>query len=190
MEETVLLAPEIATDHLILNPLSAADVEALFAYRSLPEVCRYQSWAPASLQEVAAFIEGLASTEFDTLGTWFQLGIRLRESRGLIGDLGVHFLDDGQQVEVGFTTAPAFQRKGLATEAVVGLLDCLFGSLGKHRVTASVDPRNTASLGVVRRIGMRQEAHFVQSVYFKGGWVDDLVFAVLAQEWSERQSVR
>jgi RimJ/RimL family protein N-acetyltransferase len=75
MKETVLLAPEIATDHLILNPLSAADVEALFAYRSLPEVCRYQSWAPASLQEVAAVIEGRASTEFDTRGTWFQLGI-------------------------------------------------------------------------------------------------------------------
>jgi len=181
-----LLAPEIATDHLILTPLSAADSAALFAYRSLPEVCRYQSWEPASLQEAARFIADLGATAFDTPGTWFQLGIRLRESRDLIGDLGVHFLDDGEQVEIGFTLAPASQHRGLATEAVAGLLDYLFGPLGKHRVTASVDPRNTASLGLVRRIGMRQEAHFVQSVYLRGGWVDDVEFAVLAQEWKGR----
>jgi RimJ/RimL family protein N-acetyltransferase len=189
MEEAVLLAPEIATDHLILKPLSAADAEALFAYRSLPEVCRYHRWEPSSLQEATSFIEDLGATEFDTPGTWCQLGIRLRESGDLIGDLGVHFLDDGEQVEIGFTLAPASQRQGLATEAVSGLLDYLFGSLGKHRVTASVDPRNTASLGLVRRIGMRQEAHFVQSLYFKGGYVDDVVFAVLAREWNGRQSV-
>ena len=188
MEEAVLQAPEIVTDRLILRPLSAADSEALFAYRSLPEVCRYQSWEPTSLQEAVSFIEDLGRTEFDTSGTWFQLGIRLRGSDDLIGDLGVHFLDD-EQVEIGFTLAPAFQGQGLATEGVTGLLDHLFGLSGKHRVTASVDPRNTASLGLVRRIGMRQEAHFVQSVYFKDDWVDDVVFAVLASEWNGRRPV-
>ena len=80
MEEAVLQAPEIVTDRLILRPLSAADSEALFAYRSLPEVCRYQSWEPTSLQEAVSFIEDLGRTEFDTSGTWFQLGIRLRGS--------------------------------------------------------------------------------------------------------------
>ena len=179
-------APEIITDRLTLSPLSAADSGDLFAYRSLPEVCRYQSWEPASLQDAVDFIESLASTEFDTPGTWFQLGIRLSESGNLIGDLGVHFMEDGKQVEIGFTLAPALQRQGLATEAVVGLLDHLFGTLGKHRVTASIDPRNTASVGLANRVGMRQEAHFVQSLWFSGCWADDLLFAVLASEWNRR----
>jgi RimJ/RimL family protein N-acetyltransferase len=30
---------------------------------------------------------------------------------------------------------------------------------------------------------MRQEAHFRKSLWFKGEWVDDVVFAVLASEW-------
>ena len=119
-------------------------------------------------------------------GTWFQLGVRLRESAALVGDLGVHFFEDGRQVEVGFTLAPDSQGRGLGTEAVVGLLDYLFRHLHKHRVSASVDPRNERSLRLLRRVGMRQEAHFLQSLHFKGEWADDTVFAILASEWSAR----
>lgn len=178
--------PEIVTDRLILAPLSATDAAALFAYRSLPEVSRYQSWEPSLLQDAVRWIETLRPVEFDSPGTWFQLGIRSRASGHLVGDLGVHFLDDDRQVEIGFTMAPDCQGRGLGTEAVVGLLDHLFGSLGKHRVCASVDPRNEASLRLLRRVGMRQEAHFRQSLWFKGAWADDVVFAVLASEWSAR----
>lgn len=81
---------------------------------------------------------------------------------------------------------PAFQGRGLATEAVVGLLDCLFVRLGKHRVVASVDPRNLASVRLLKRLGMREEAHFRESLLFKGDWVDDAVFAILASEWTTR----
>jgi RimJ/RimL family protein N-acetyltransferase len=31
----------------------------------------------------------------------------------------------------------------------------------------------------MRRLGMRQEAHFVQNEIFKGDWGDGLVFAML-----------
>ena len=184
-----MTGPEISTDRLILSPLSAADAPALFAYRSLPEVSRYQSWQPKSLDDAAGFIERFASTEFDTPGTWFQFGIRQRESGELVGDLGVHFLEDGRQTEIGFTLAPASQGRGFGTEAVVGVLDLLFRQLGKHRVFASVDPRNQPSLRLLQRVGMRQEAHFRQSLLFKGEWCDDVVFAVLDSEWVERKPI-
>jgi len=32
-------------------------------------------------------------------------------------------------------------------------------------------------------LGMRQEAHHVESYLFRGEWVDDVVFALLAREW-------
>jgi RimJ/RimL family protein N-acetyltransferase len=105
-----------------------------------------------------------------------------------VGDLGVHFMEDGEQVEIGFTLAPAWQGRGFAAEAVAGLLDHLFGVLHKHRVFASVDPRNVASRRLLRRLGMREEAHFVQSVPYRGGWADDIVAAVLASEWMARSS--
>jgi RimJ/RimL family protein N-acetyltransferase len=182
-----LPAPEITTDRLTLSPLSTTDAEALFAYRSLPEVARYQGWEPRSLADAHDFISGVASNEFDTPGTWFQFGIRLRSTSELIGDLGVHFLEDGHQVEIGFTLAPASQGRGFAAEAVAAAIDLLFERLGKHRVTASVDPRNEPSLRLLRRVGMRQEAHFRESLLFKGEWADDIVFAVLRSEWMARR---
>lgn len=176
--------PEITTLRLRLSRLAADDAPALFEYRSDPEVCRYQSFEPGSLADAEAFIAGLQPNEFDTAGTWFQFAIRHRESGQVIGDIGAHFMtDDPRQVEIGFTMSPQFQRQGLGTEAVSGLLGFLLGDCGKHRVFASVDPRNESSVKLLRRVGMREEAHFRKSLWFKGGWVDDMIFAILDSEW-------
>jgi RimJ/RimL family protein N-acetyltransferase len=45
------------------------------------------------------------------------------------------------------------------------------------------DARNAASAGVLRHIGMRQEALFRENEWVKGEWTDELVFAILADEW-------
>jgi RimJ/RimL family protein N-acetyltransferase len=180
-----LPGPEIVTQRLKLTPLDPRDAAAFFRYRSDAEVCRYQSWAPGSVDDALSFITELQSVAFDTQGTWFQLAVRLREADLLIGDIGVHFpVDQPGQVEIGFTVAPGHQRRGLGTEAVRGLLDHIFGPLGKHRVFASVDPRNEASIALLRSVGMRQEAHFRESLWLKEEWVDDLVFGILESEWA------
>jgi len=178
---------EILTHRLRLSQLIASDAPAMYEYRSDSEVCRYQSFEPNSLGDVEEFIGGLESNVFDTPGTWFQFAIRLRESELLIGDLGVHFIaNEPRQVEIGFTVAPARQGRGLATEAVLGILSYLFEIAHKHRVFASVDPRNETSIALLKRVGMRQEAHFRESLWFKGGWADDVVFGILESEWASR----
>jgi RimJ/RimL family protein N-acetyltransferase len=87
-------------------------------------------------------------------------------------------------VEIGFTIAPAHQHQGYATAAVVALLDYLFTVLRKHRVWDSVDPRNQPSMALLRRVKMRQEAHFRDSLFWRGEWVDDVVFGLLASDWT------
>lgn len=180
----MLRAPEILTERLRLNRLVASDAPDMFAYRSLPDVCRFQNFEPGSLADVEGFLVGILHNDFDTPGTWFQFAIRHRGTGRLVGDLGTRFpADDPHQVEIGITLAPAVQGRGLAAEAVAGVLDFLFVECGKHRVFASVDPRNESSVKLLRRVGMRQEAHFVQSLWFKGEWADDVVFGILAGEW-------
>jgi RimJ/RimL family protein N-acetyltransferase len=179
--------PDIRTERLKLSPLVASDASAMFAYRSDPDVCRYQSFEPGSLGDVERFIAELQPNVFDTAGTWFQFAIRGRQPGQLIGDLGTHFsADDPRQVEIGLTVSPAHQGQGYGTEAALGVLDYLLGFLRKHRVYASVDPRNESSVALLRRIGMRQEAHFRKSLWFKGEWADDMVFGILAAEWESR----
>lgn len=179
--------PEILTQRLKLCPLIMSDAPAMFEYRSDPEVFRYQSFEPGSLSDVEEFIGGLQSSAFDTAGTWFQFAIWHKDSGQLIGDLGTHFsADDPRQVEIGFTVSPKNQGQGYGTEAVTGVLDHLLGPLQKHRVFASVDPRNEPSVALLKRVGMREEAHFRKSLWFKDEWTDDMVFGILGSEWKRR----
>ena len=181
---------DIVTDRLNLRDLEPADAEFMLLYRSEPEVSRYQSWEPASVDQLRSYFEELAGMDPDTPGAWYQLGIALRSGGELIGDCGIHILDAPRLAEIGITVAPRFQCRGYATEALRAIVGYLFGKLRKHRISASVDPRNTGSIRLMHRLAFRQEAHLIGSLWFKGQWVDDVVFAMLAREWAAGQQSR
>lgn len=175
----------IVTAHLALRDLELSDAHRIFEYRSHPEVSRFQSWGTQSADAIQSYIRDLAGTEPGSPGLWYQIGIILASSRELIGDCGFRVLEaEPRHAEIGIALAPEFQGRGYATEALRALLDYLFLALGKHRAFGSVDPCNVQSVKLLQRVGMRKEAHFVRSLWFKGEWVDDVIFAVLASEWN------
>jgi RimJ/RimL family protein N-acetyltransferase len=175
---------EFITHRLRLDVLRESDVETLFQYRSDPSVALYQGWRPQSRDEALDFIRSQQQIALDVPDSWLQLAIRLSDDGALIGDLGLHLPADADgSYEFGITIAPVYQGKGYAREAARALLDFLFRSLGAHRVHASIDPRNVASAALLRSLGMRQEAHFRESLKLRGEWVDDVIFALLAREW-------
>jgi RimJ/RimL family protein N-acetyltransferase len=177
---------KIQTNRLLLRNLLPGDADAMFAYRSHPVICQYQSWEPQSALEVESFIDKMAKIEFDTTG-WYQIAMALESDGSLIGDCGIHFLEaDRRTAEFGISIAPERQGNGYATEALNAILNMLFADLRKHRVFASVDPLNLSSMALMKRLELRQEAHFVQSLWFKNKWTDDAVFAMLASEWSRK----
>lgn len=179
-------SPEIITPRLRLDPLRASDAPAMFEYLSRPEVRLYQTFEPAELEDVLEYIESSQAHPFGAPGEWFQLGMRRLADDVLIGDVGVHVLgNDPRQAEIGISLHPSHQGVGYATEAFRGVLGHLFDELEKHRVMASVDPRNVASIALLERVGMRLEAHFKQSLWFKGYWADDMIFGLLRSEWLE-----
>ena len=72
--------------------------------------------------------------------------------------------------------------QGYAQEAVTALVAYAFVSFPLHRITASVDPQNAASVRVLEKCGFAKEAHFRQPEWFKGIWADDAIYAVLAAD--------
>jgi RimJ/RimL family protein N-acetyltransferase len=172
------------TERLLLRMLEPPDAAVFYEYRSNPAVSKYQSWKPKSVSEIESFIRNQRIPQPNTVDFWVQLAICLRETGILIGDCGMHFPQrDSPQVEIGFTIAPAHQRRGYALEAVRAIIGYLFHDLKKHRVYASVDPRNAGSISLLEQLPMRKEAHFRKSIFFEGEWVDDIVYAVLEKEW-------
>ncbi len=179
---------ELKARTIILRCMRPADAETLFSYRSLPEVARYQDWAPAAVDEAHELAETQAELEPGTPGTWFQFIICHREDGDMVGDCGILFPEDEHQSpEFGIALHPDHRRRGYATVAGQLMIDYLFGELGVHRVAARTDPRNLPPIAVLNRLGLREEAHFRQSYWHRGEWVDDMVFAMLKEEWERER---
>lgn len=178
-------AEPLRTPRLVIRAMTAADVDDVHAFQSDPEVVRYEPFEPRSREEVAEKVAKFAAAL--TLagdGDFWQLAIERAGAPGVIGELYFalkRVADRGG--EIGWTLHPAHQGRGYMTEAASAMLDVAFGPLELHRVFAQLDPRNTTSAALCRRLGMRREAHFVEDLWFKGEWGDTAVYAVLAREW-------
>ncbi|NJK96022.1 MAG: GNAT family N-acetyltransferase [Bacteroidales bacterium] len=182
---------EFKTERIYIRPVCMDDKESMFRYRSDSDTNKYLSLIPQSVEDVAAFINA-TSSEMNVPGTWYQFVIIEQTSNLLIGDIGLHFLKsdaENKQVEIGYTLSKDFRGKGYATEALKIIIDFLVYTLNKHRIIASIDPVNIDSIKLVERLGFRKEAHFVESIFFHGKWVDDLVYAILAKEWKQRMQI-
>lgn len=173
---------ELKTERLRMRRICENDAEAVFKYRSDAITNKYQGWIPKNINDVHDFIKRVAS-DVNIPGTWFQLVIIISETNEVVGDIGMHFLDN-QQAEIGYTLAKSYHGKGYATEGVKKAIDFLFNELDKHRITASIDPDNHGSINLLKRLGFRKEAHFKESLLIKGTWVDDVVYAILKKEWN------
>jgi len=175
------------TKRLRLRPFETKDVPIFAAYRSDPEVARYQGWdAPYPLEKAVQFVEDMVHAQPGVPGQWCQIAIELKESGQMIGDCAFCVLEeDGQQAKIGFTLAREFQGRGFATEAVSCLLGYLFGTLKLHRVSAICDAENLSSARVLEKVGMRREAAYIENIWFKGHWGSEFEYAILSQEWTK-----
>ena len=189
---TLSPAYPIETARLLLRPIDpAADVDAMHAYQSLPEVCRYIPYSPLTRDQVAARLADPAKVRA-TLhepgpGQAIFLAIVARKSHQLVGDIMLAWTDE-TNAEIGYVINPRHQGKGIATEAASALLRLAFDpehGPGVHRVTARIDQRNPASAAVLTKLGMRQEAVLVENEWFKGEWSTEVDFAILYREWRQ-----
>jgi RimJ/RimL family protein N-acetyltransferase len=174
----------IESERLILRRFRDSDLAPFVAYRNDPEVARYQSWESFDEREAKAFIREMGISHPGVPGEWFQFAVESKEIGKLIGDCAMQV--DGQEpyrAEIGFTLAREHQGKGFASEAVSRLLDYAFEFLELHRIFAIADCRNKPSWTLLERVGLRQEVHFLKSVWFKGQWSDEYLYAVLKDEW-------
>jgi RimJ/RimL family protein N-acetyltransferase len=117
-------------------------------------------------------------------GQWFQIAIELKETGMLVGDCALKIEEhDERQAEIGYTLSRPYQGRGIASEAVACVLEYAFVTLGLHRVVAVTACENAASVALLERLGQRREGHFRQSVWLKGKWRDEYLYAMLQEEW-------
>jgi RimJ/RimL family protein N-acetyltransferase len=149
-----------------LRRLHRSDLGAFRAYRSIPELGRYQGWSPMSETQALAFLSEMEATPLFQAGQWVQLGIADSRTEILLGDIGLRLSEDSQTGEVGFTLAPSAQGRGVATAAVRAALQLLFTATPVSSVLGITDARNTRSIRLLERLGF--ECHETRKAVFRG----------------------
>jgi RimJ/RimL family protein N-acetyltransferase len=181
----------IHTERLILRAFDEDDLEALYDIQRRPEVTQFLRWDTKTRGEAREML-GRRITQTDIVGEGDNLAaaVVVRDSGALIGDFNLELVDAGLgRAEIGFAMNPTHAGRGYATEAGNALLRLAFQHYGFHRVIGVCNGRNTASMQLMERLGMRREGFFVQSDVLKGKRVDVASYAILRQEWFGRPPV-
>jgi RimJ/RimL family protein N-acetyltransferase len=176
------------TSRLVIRRFTGSDAVAFSAYRSVPDVARYQSWtAPYPLERAEAFIAWLDASHPDMPGEWYQLAVAERAAPAIVvGDIGFRArADEPAIVDIGFTLGPSAQGRGYATEAVGEVVRYLFEDRAKHKVCADCDTRNDRSWRLMERIGLRREGTLRESVRDGEGWASEHLYGLVAADWRE-----
>lgn len=178
----------IETERLRLRPFTRGDADAVFAYRRREDVAQYLFDGPMT-HETATEVVGLRAGQFTLAqeGDKIFLAVELVDPHAMIGEVSLIWRDaPNRQGEIGYIFNPVHHGNGYATEAARALLALGFDGVGLHRIYARCAAANTASWGVMERLGMRREAHFRQHVFVKGAWDEEFVYAILEDEWRSR----
>jgi RimJ/RimL family protein N-acetyltransferase len=146
----------LVTARLSLRPCTLADVPALHALWTDPEVRRFL-WDDLLIPEASArdvVEESLATFAARGFGQWV---VTEREDGALLGFAGLRPLGGAGEIELLYGLRPSHWGTGLATEAARAVLDHALRELALPRVAARADSPNAASVRVMERLGMRFE---------------------------------
>lgn len=184
----VTLDLPIRTERLLLRLYTEDDLGDVYDIQSRPDVARYLYWGVRDhAQARGSLAMKIAASGLREEGDNLTLAVVLPETGKVIGDVLLIWVSrDHRQGEIGYIFHPDFGGRGYATEAAEVVLRLGFEAYGLHRVIGRLDARNTASARVLERLGMRREAHLVQNEMVKGEWTDEVVYAMLEDEWRAR----
>jgi RimJ/RimL family protein N-acetyltransferase len=151
----------LLTERLRLRRSRPQDAETIAAYRSDPDVGRYQGWERTDPEGIRADIEQMEGRLPGEPGGWVQLSVEERDTGRLVGDVGLSPAEtEPGVIKVGYTMAPAFQGRGYATEAVAALIDYAFDKLGADVVRAYASAENAPSIRVAEKVGLQLMERF------------------------------
>ncbi len=107
----------------------------------------------------------------------------------LAGVIGLHFIDwEHQDTEFGYWLSKDFTGRGLMTRAAAAMLDYVFFELNLHRVSIAHALENTASRGVIERLGFKPESVIRDAEWLYTRFHDWQRYGLLRRDWQSLSS--
>lgn len=176
----------IETARLTLRRFTIEDVVSVHCnWCSDPRVTRFLTWqAHEDLREtlnmVATWVES-----YDKLD-YYQWAIVPKDFGEVVGSISVvEIKEQTDTVHIGYCIGAPWWGKGIATEALAGILPFLFEEVEVKRVDSRHDPENIGSGKVMEKCGLRYEGTLRQWDWNNRGIVDAAYYSLLEGEYEE-----
>jgi RimJ/RimL family protein N-acetyltransferase len=105
----------------------------------------------------------------------------------LLGDALLWSIDlHNRCAHIGISLLPAARGRGAGTETLTLLAGYGFDVLGLHRLQLETLADNEAMIGAARRAGFEHEATLRESAWVLGAFADEVIMALLADDWRSR----
>lgn len=149
----------IRTSRLALRSWRNGDVERFHTACNTPEVMRWLGGVQTRKQlrqDVTYFV-----TVEKREGFTFWVAERRRD-KAFLGFVGLVRIEEDDcpflgQVEIGWRLRQSVWRRGYGFEAASAVLEFAFAELGLERVVSRTAKRNAASVGLMRKLGMKRQ---------------------------------
>jgi RimJ/RimL family protein N-acetyltransferase len=142
------------TENLYLRRFTLDDAEEYWPLVSMPEVIRYTGdRAQASIDDVRTILASKPLRDYATHG-YGRMACIEKSSGRLVGFSGLKFLEELNEVDIGYRFLPDCWGKGYATESARALMQNGAIEHGIDRVIGLVQPANVASARVLGKLGL------------------------------------
>lgn len=178
--------PRLETERLILRQRTADDVEDMFAYAGLPEVCYPAGFPPVDSLEAERdyfenrYFENLKKKELPS-----GYGITVKGDDRVIGSCDFNHRHEDDVFEIGYLLHPDYWGKGYVPEAVSALIEVAFTVLKLHKVEIRCFDYNKQSQRVAEKLGFTLEARIRDRKDAQGNRCAELAYGLLRNEWDE-----
>jgi RimJ/RimL family protein N-acetyltransferase len=180
--------PTIDASRVSLRWISEGDVDALYRIFSHPEVMRYWGTPPLADRNAAVKLLQEIHDGFQSQRN-LKWAVARRTDDAMIGTATLFNLNlDNRRAEIGYGLDRAHWGRGYMNEALQSLLAFAFGELALHRIEADVDPRNSASIRTVERLGFQREGYLRERWLVNGEIQDTVFYGLLRPDWEAVKS--
>lgn len=170
---------KLETERLIIRPTNTNDVSKIHEMLSDEETMKYFVEGVYSKQKVFEFIN---RNQKET----HHFTILLKSSNRIVGKLSYNPWFMKRTKEIGWIIFKTAEGNGYATEAARAIIQFAFEKEKIHRLIATCQPENTASLRVCEKLGMKLEGDFKKCIHYKDDiWWDELFYSLLEENYFE-----
>jgi len=145
----------LETERLLLRPFLTKDISPAYQMNLDPKVSQYTGdGGVLSRSELERRIKEDVMGDYLKHG-YGRLAVIWKENQEFIGFAGLKYLEDMQEVDLGYRFRSNYWGKGIATEAGKACLELGFSKLRLEKIIAMILPANVRSERVLEKLGMQ-----------------------------------